>query len=124
MAWVSKTISRVAAAAARQPDNNALGITKGERKAIQKFSDKLAKLPTPPLGQLTVTLNTSRVELRILQKLVKGEHTSLVTVIIPGYLDKMKEDPKRINEYLKASEERAAMLIDILNKIAEMVGPV
>ncbi len=124
MAWVSKTITRVAVIAEKNEDNKALGITKGERSAVIKFSDKLAKLPEEARAtDGTVSLNTSRVELRILQKLAKNEHAALLTKVIPGYMEKLAEDQKRIGAYLKASEERVTMIVGILNKIAERVGP-
>lgn len=123
MIWVTKTITRIAAILTRQPDNNELGITKGERSSVQKLSDKLANLPKQTNFENLVELKSSRVELRILQKLAKNEHAALLTKVIPGYQEKLAEDPKRMKEYLAASEQRASQLVDLMNKIAERVGP-
>lgn len=117
--WAQKTVARKAQQAASGD------FTKQLKSAFQSLDEKLTMQPepAPQLGRLI--LSTNRNELRILEKLAKEEHASLVTVVIPGYGERIEKNPDnrpQYEEYQRAAIKRSEALVDLLNNVSRTLS--
>lgn len=98
--WVQKTITKRA------------GLVKpGSKKAEEKQLVALAE----KLSEPSETLNLNRQQARIVQKILKATVQTLMSVIIPGYVEKGKQD------YADASATKMQELGALLAKVEKVL---
>jgi hypothetical protein len=110
--------------ARRRYENQALLKSDSERTHVQALLKKVEELSAAlPEDQtegrvgLEVVLKLSRKEARLVQRVANEVYARLATVVIPGYADRMSEDPKRYEAYKVAAEAKAKAIVDIVNKV-------
>jgi hypothetical protein len=110
--------------ARRRYENQALLKSDSERTHVQALLKKVEELSAAlPEDQtegrvgLEVVLKLSRKEARLVQRVANEVYARLATIVIPGYGDRMTEDPKRYEAYKVAAEAKAKAIVDIVNKV-------
>lgn len=122
--WLVKTAGRTYTASLRLPAGS---YSKKEQTALFNLSEKAVSKAEPGPSAYKVILRLTRVDLRVLQKLITPERDSIIAQIIPGYLDKINsasDDAERVrlNGHLESAQVRATSLTNMLNKIAERLS--
>jgi hypothetical protein len=106
--------------ARRRYENQSLLKSDSERAHVQALLKKVEELSASlPEDQtdLEVVLKLSRKEARLVQRVANEVYARLATIVIPGYADRMSEDPKRYEAYKVAAEAKAKAIVDIVNKV-------
>jgi hypothetical protein len=106
--------------ARRRYENQALLKSDSERTHVQALLKKVEELSASlpeDRTDLEVVLKLSRKEARLVQRVANEVYARLATVVIPGYADRMSEDPKRYEAYKVAAEAKAKAIVDIVNKV-------
>jgi hypothetical protein len=106
--------------ARRRYENQSLLKSDSERTHVQALLKKVEELSASlpeDRTDLEVVLKLSRKEARLVQRVANEVYARLATVVIPGYADRMSEDPKRYEAYKVAAEAKAKAIVDIVNKV-------
>lgn len=98
--WVQKTITKRASLV--KPKTKV-----AEEKQLVALAEKLS--------EPSEVLNLNRQQARILQKILKATLQSLMSVIIPGYVEKGKQD------YADAAAEKMSDLGELLKKVEKVL---
>lgn len=98
--WVQKTISKRA------------GLVKPKTKVAE---EKQLVALAEKLSEPSEVLNLNRQQARIVQKILKATVQSLMSVIIPGYVEKGKQD------YADAAAEKMRSLQMLLMKVEKVL---
>jgi hypothetical protein len=106
--------------ARRRYENQSLLKSDSERTHVQALLKKVEELSASlpeDRTDLEVVLKLSRKEARLVQRVANEVYARLATVVIPGYANRMSEDPKRYEAYKVAAEAKAKAIVDIVNKV-------